>query len=201
MTKQWNFDLFIDGKWDGGEAGGKQIDVLNPTTEEVVGTVPEASTKDAARAIEAARRAFDEGPWPWMKPAQRAGYLRTMAQILRSRAAELRELIVAEVGSRRPLRVFNVARRIRAGSINAQGVGNVPLSDLGPGGGQGPGWGQDIAGIGQHGAFGGFKQSAQNKKRRTGMGSPRLRDLHRVEELVLGLTVRAASQTWTGSVA
>ena len=48
MTKQWNFDLFIDGKWDKGEAGGKQIEVLNPATEEVVGIVPEASAKDAA---------------------------------------------------------------------------------------------------------------------------------------------------------
>ncbi|MFI5045742.1 MAG: aldehyde dehydrogenase family protein [Acidimicrobiia bacterium] len=98
MTKQWSYDLFIDGKWDKGEAGGKQIEVLNPATEEVVGLVPEASAKDAARAIEAARRAFDEGPWPWMKPAERAGYVRTIGQILQSKAAELREMIIAEVG-------------------------------------------------------------------------------------------------------
>ena len=56
-------------------------------------------------------------------------------------------------------RAFNVARQIRAGSMSAQGVGSVPLTDLGPGGGQGPGWGSDFAGIGQTGAFGGYKQS------------------------------------------
>ncbi|HEX5585743.1 MAG TPA: aldehyde dehydrogenase family protein [Acidimicrobiia bacterium] len=66
---------------------------------EASGTVPEASTKDAARAIEAARRAFDEGPWQWMKPSERAGIVRKMGDILMSRAAELRELIVAETGS------------------------------------------------------------------------------------------------------
>ncbi len=98
MSKQWNFDLYIDGKWEKGEAGGKEIEVLNPATEEVIGIVPEASAKDAVRAIEAARRAFDEGPWPSMKPAERGGYLRKMADILRSRSAELREIIVAEVG-------------------------------------------------------------------------------------------------------
>lgn len=99
VTKQWDFDLFIDGKWDRGEAGGKPIEVINPANEEVVGSVPEASVKDTARAIEAARRAFDEGPWPWMKPAERAGYVRKMGQILMGKAAELRELIVAETGS------------------------------------------------------------------------------------------------------
>ena len=51
------------------------------------------------RAIEAARKAFDEGPWPWMKPAERAAKLIRMAEILESRGAELRELIVAETGS------------------------------------------------------------------------------------------------------
>jgi aldehyde dehydrogenase (NAD+) len=99
MTAKWNFDLFIDGKWEKGEAGGKPIEVIDPATEEVIGVVPQASPKDAARAIEAARRAFDEGPWPWMKPAERAVVLRKMGQILTSRAAELRELIVAETGS------------------------------------------------------------------------------------------------------
>ncbi len=56
-------------------------------------------------------------------------------------------------------RAFNVARRIRAGSMTATGVGQPPAGDVGPGGGQGPGWGQPMAGIGQAGAFGGFKQS------------------------------------------
>src|SRR6202011_3510653 len=97
VTKQWNLDLFIDGKWDKG-AEGKSIEVINPATEEVIGRVPEASTKDTVRAIEAARRAFDEGPWPWMKPAERAGYVRKMGEILMANGAELRELMLAQPG-------------------------------------------------------------------------------------------------------
>ncbi len=40
-----------------------------------------------------------------------------------------------------------------------QGVGTKAAHDPGPGGGQGPGWGQEFAGIGQSGGFGGYKQS------------------------------------------
>ncbi len=94
----WNYDLFVDGAWTRDHAVG-EIEVIDPATEEVIGCVPEASTKTAARALEATRRAFDEGPWPWMKPAERATKLVRMAEILESRAGELRELIIAETGS------------------------------------------------------------------------------------------------------
>ncbi|MGH9918199.1 MAG: aldehyde dehydrogenase family protein, partial [Nitrososphaerales archaeon] len=57
-------------------------------------------------------------------------------------------------------RAFNVARQIRAGAMSARAVGETaPLADVGPGGGQGPGWGTAMLGVGQSGAFGGFKQS------------------------------------------
>ena len=98
MTDSWNFDLYIDGTWTSGESSGS-IEVINPANEEVIGTVPEASPKDAVLAIEAARRAFDEGPWPYTKPAERAAALVRMAEYLEAHAGELRELIVAETGS------------------------------------------------------------------------------------------------------
>lgn len=94
----WNHELFIDGKWTAEGAVGT-IEVIDPATEVVIGSVPEASVDTARRAIEAARTAFDEGPWPWMKPAERAAKLIRMAEILESRAGELRDLIVAETGS------------------------------------------------------------------------------------------------------
>jgi aldehyde dehydrogenase (NAD+) len=97
VTK-WNFDLYIDGKWTAGE-GASTIEVINPATEEVIGQVPEATPKDAVHAIEAARKAFDEGQWPFTKPAERAAALVRMAEVLEARSAELRELIVAETGS------------------------------------------------------------------------------------------------------
>jgi aldehyde dehydrogenase (NAD+) len=65
----------------------------------VIGTVPDASTKDAQRSMEAARKAFDQGPWPWMKPSERAAALVRMAESLEAKSDELRELIVAETGS------------------------------------------------------------------------------------------------------
>ena len=83
----WDYELFIDGAWTSDEAVGS-IEVIDPATEEVHRHAsPEASTKDAVRAIEAARRAFDEGPWPWMKPAERAAKLIRMAEILESAPA------------------------------------------------------------------------------------------------------------------
>jgi len=61
-------------------------------------------------------------------------------------------------------RAFNVGRRIRAGSVQVQGVGSEPLTSVGPGAGQGPGWGALPMGIGQSGAFGGYKQSGLGRE-------------------------------------
>lgn len=94
----WDYDLYLDGTWTSDDAVDS-ISVLDPATEDVIGSVPEATTKTAVRAIEAARRAFDEGPWPWMKPAERGAKLIRMAEILESRTKELHELITAETGS------------------------------------------------------------------------------------------------------
>jgi len=57
-------------------------------------------------------------------------------------------------------RAFNVARQIRAGSVNCQGIGGARAPGMGRGNGQGPGWGTDLMyGPGWRGAFGGYKQS------------------------------------------
>ena len=84
MPPRWTYDLFINGAWTPGH-GSNVIDVINPATEELIGQVPEATPKDAVRAIQAARKAFDEGPWPWMKPRERAAVLVKMAEKLLDR--------------------------------------------------------------------------------------------------------------------
>lgn len=61
-------------------------------------------------------------------------------------------------------RAFNVARQVRAGHVTATGTGATPLPSTGPGTGQGPGWGSTPKGIGQDGAFGGFKQSGLGRE-------------------------------------
>ena len=97
MGAPWNYDLFIDGQWVKG-GGGDPIVVIDPSTEGPIGAVESGSVDDARRAIAAARRAFDDGPWPYMKPKERGAVLKRLAEILDARQPELRELIVAETG-------------------------------------------------------------------------------------------------------
>ena len=63
--------LYIDGGWVA-PSGTDTIEVVSPSTEERVGRVPEATTADVDRAVAAARKAFDTGPWPKMTPIERA---------------------------------------------------------------------------------------------------------------------------------
>ena len=99
MAGPWDYEhLYIDGQWAPAE-GGATIESIDPATEEVIGHVPDASPKDAVRAIEAARRAFDEGPWPWMKPRERGAAIKRLAEALDARMPAMREMIVAETGS------------------------------------------------------------------------------------------------------
>lgn len=121
MAGPWNYNLFIDGKWVEGEKGGR-IEVIDPATEGVIGSVAEATPKDAQRAIQAARKAFDEGPWPWMKPSERAAALVRMADHLDANGAHLRELIVAETGS-----VGYITDMIQAGGSTGMFRSNAEL--------------------------------------------------------------------------
>ncbi len=96
------YRLYIDGVWQ--DSGGDAIlTVLNPATEEVIGTVPDATEGDVNRAVAAARRAFDEGPWPAFSPRERAAFLLRMADVMERRADELKELAIREAGSTRAL--------------------------------------------------------------------------------------------------
>jgi aldehyde dehydrogenase (NAD+) len=88
--------LLIDGGWARGS--GNTYGVINPATEESITEVSEASIADAERAVTAARRAFDEGPWPRMRPAERAVYLQRMADIFERRRDEITDIVVAETG-------------------------------------------------------------------------------------------------------
>ena len=93
----WNdARLLIDGELV--EASSRaRFDNTNPATEEVIGTVPNATADDARRAIAAARRAFDETDWS-RNHVLRARCLRQLRDGLNARLEELRKLTVAEVG-------------------------------------------------------------------------------------------------------
>lgn len=94
----YEYDQYIDGAWTAGAAEGATA-VINPATEDAIGEVPTASVKDAEVAVAAARRAFDEGPWPWMSPKERGAIVQRFAEILDGRRDRLKELLIAEAGS------------------------------------------------------------------------------------------------------
>jgi len=90
-------ELFIGSEWVA-PATSARLAVRSPATGEVVGEVPEATTEDADRAVAAARRAFDEGPWPQLSMAERADVLRKVGAALAPRGEELDQLVPSESG-------------------------------------------------------------------------------------------------------
>ena len=89
--------LYIDGKFV--TIAALREEVLNPSTEEVIGLAPVGSATETESAIAAARRAFDEGPWPRMSAKERAAILTRWHDLLMARADEICELITMEAGS------------------------------------------------------------------------------------------------------
>jgi aldehyde dehydrogenase (NAD+) len=83
-------------------ADGKRFDNVNPATEEVLGQVADAGTGDMRQAIEAARRAFDETDWS-TNHALRKRCLEQLQEALEGEREELREELIAEVGTPRLL--------------------------------------------------------------------------------------------------
>ncbi|OZF45799.1 aldehyde dehydrogenase family protein [Rhodococcus sp. 14-2470-1a] len=93
-------NLFIGGAWVAGETGRTEP-VINPATEETIGVAPVASRADVAKAITAARTAFDDGPWPQMTMKERSVVLLRMADVMEKRFEELVQLNIAESGGTR----------------------------------------------------------------------------------------------------
>jgi len=89
--------LLIDGQWVP-SLSGETFTTTNPARETVSGVLAKAAAEDAGRAIEAARRAFDSGPWPRMAPAQRARILWKAAERMRERADELARCEALDMG-------------------------------------------------------------------------------------------------------
>ena len=90
--------FYIGGSWVE-PAGGETTDVVNPATGEAFARAAVPSPADAERAIDAARDAFDTGPWPRMTPKERADALRRVREILHGRNRELGDLLRQQVGA------------------------------------------------------------------------------------------------------
>ena len=89
--------MFIDGEFCDA-ASGETFETINPGTGEKITDVPKGGKEDGERAIKAARKAFDEGPWPRMTGAERGAKLREIAALIEANAAELAELEARDGG-------------------------------------------------------------------------------------------------------
>jgi betaine-aldehyde dehydrogenase len=89
--------LFIGGKWVA-PSTSEVIEVRSPATGEYVGKVPLAAAADVDAACAAARKAFDEGPWPRMTPQERQAVIANAVKLIEDRADEFKFLLKAETG-------------------------------------------------------------------------------------------------------
>ena len=88
--------VYIDGRWVPANGEGK-IEVVNPTTEEEIGSVPIGDVTDVNKAIKAARLAFPS--WSESSIEERQGYLNALSAAIGERSEEIAELITSEVGT------------------------------------------------------------------------------------------------------
>lgn len=93
--------MFVDGSWIPAESG-KTFPVHNPATGEEIARVAKADASDVDRAVRAAHRAFEGGPWCRLRPAERAGFLFAVARLIRERLEEIAALETRNVG--KPIR-------------------------------------------------------------------------------------------------
>ena len=91
------YQLFIEGEF-ADAADGATFESRNPSDGTAMATVARAGRKDVDRAVGAARRAFDEGPWPTMSPRDRSRILLRMAELLQRRQSDLSQLEAEDAG-------------------------------------------------------------------------------------------------------
>jgi succinate-semialdehyde dehydrogenase / glutarate-semialdehyde dehydrogenase len=87
--------MLIGGEWRRA-ASSQEIEVINPATEDVVGSVPSASSADVELAVETARRALPE--WSATDVEKRAGILARAAELIEQHAKQLAPLLTSEQG-------------------------------------------------------------------------------------------------------
>lgn len=92
-------ELFIGGEWAKPHDPGRRAIVVNPSTEEVIADLADPGPEDGDAAVAAARRAFDDGPWPRLTVDERTAALRRFTAALVSRTAVINRTWSAECGA------------------------------------------------------------------------------------------------------
>jgi phenylacetaldehyde dehydrogenase len=98
--------MFIDGKWVEA-ASGKTFPSYNPATGEVMAKVAEGDREDIDRAVKAARKAFESGPWPAMSASDRGRLIWQLGDLIEQHLEEFAQLESLDNG--KPLAVARVA--------------------------------------------------------------------------------------------
>jgi phenylacetaldehyde dehydrogenase len=98
--------LLIDGEWVA-PAAGKTFPTLNPATGETLAEIAAGEAEDIDRAVAAARRAFESGPWPRMTPAERQRLIWRLADLIEGAREEFAQLETLDNG--KPLSIARVA--------------------------------------------------------------------------------------------
>jgi phenylacetaldehyde dehydrogenase len=83
--------LFINGEWTEA-ASGKTFETPNPATGQTLATVAEGDSEDIDRAVRAARKAFDDGPWGRLTPSERGRIIWRIGDLILAHAEELAQL-------------------------------------------------------------------------------------------------------------
>lgn len=91
------YQHYINGAWVE-PASGQYFDTDNPYTGEVWAQIAKGNTEDVARAVAAAKAAFETGPWAEMRPTARGKLLVKLAEIIEREAERLGELEVRDNG-------------------------------------------------------------------------------------------------------
>ena len=89
--------MLLNGQWVT-SASGKMFDTLDPATGEVIVQVAEGDKEDIDRAVAAARKAFDDGPWPAMTSTARERCMHRLADLMEENADILAELEALDNG-------------------------------------------------------------------------------------------------------
>ncbi len=89
--------LYIDGGWVAPDSDERWTHI-HPATHEAVTRFATANARDVDRAVRAARKAFDDGPWPAMKARERKRILDRIANLARANADQLNDLQTLDNG-------------------------------------------------------------------------------------------------------
>ena len=98
--------MLINGRWVD-SASGKTFPTYNPATGEVLAQIAEGDREDINRAVQAARHAFENGPWPRLTPSERGRLIWKLADLLEENLEEFAELESLDNG--KPLTIARAA--------------------------------------------------------------------------------------------